>query len=576
MEDRILDSYLKSFVNDFKIEENDDAKCFEHFVNYCMMSKHLPEIFRDDNLMFDKVHTGCGGDYGIDGVAIYINDEILVTSKEQIREAIGSQSFTATFVFVQAKTSNKFDSGDMLKTGNGVRNIFRNQLVKANDYIKKIQKLVDFIYSKSVDFKCEPECVIYYATQGKWVGDPFLQQTIDGIKRDISDLGGFSKVEFIPKDSNGLKTAFKEVSNKIQKRIPMTRCVPFPKIAGVEQAFLGLVNLKDYLNFICDSDGKLQNSLFFDNVRSYLGDNPVNKEIQATILNKDKNVQFPILNNGVTIVAKSLEHPGEEFVVSDFQIVNGCQTSNVLYRYGKEIETDVYIPVKIINTQDAEVINDIIKSTNRQTEVKKEAFESLKPFHKNLQAYFDTYNDADRLYYERRAREYKNYNGVSISSYRVITLASQLYAFVSMFLEEPQSTHRYYGELLKAKGDAVFNDTHIPLAYYSCAYCLTKINYAIKKKLIPDNLKEYRFQFLLMFRYVVCGNKNLRPNSHEMARMCNAMLDVLRDDQKFIKTIKESVKYMEDAIKTQRNKTVDGTPFFRKKEFTLTMKDLFN
>lgn len=100
MEDRILDSYLKSCVNDFKIEENDDAKCFEHFVNYCMMSKHLPEIFRDDNLMFDKVHTGCGGDYGIDGVAIYINDEILVTSKDQIREAIGSQSFTATFVFV--------------------------------------------------------------------------------------------------------------------------------------------------------------------------------------------------------------------------------------------------------------------------------------------------------------------------------------------------------------------------------------------------------------------------------------------------------------------------------------------
>jgi len=36
-----------------------------------------------------------------------------------------------------------------------------------------------------------------------------------------------------------------------------------------------------------------------------------------------------------------------------------------------------------------------------------------------------------------------------IPKYKVITLAAQIKAYISMFKEQPHSTHRYYGELLE-------------------------------------------------------------------------------------------------------------------------------
>ncbi|WP_446719262.1 AIPR family protein, partial [Herbaspirillum sp. C7C2] len=40
---------------------------------------------------------------------------------------------------------------------------------------------------------------------------------------------------------------------------------------------------------------------------------------------------FCVLNNRVTIVATSLTPAGNHFTLRDYQIVNGCQTSNVLH-----------------------------------------------------------------------------------------------------------------------------------------------------------------------------------------------------------------------------------------------------
>ena len=44
--------------------------------------------------------------------------------------------------------------------------------------------------------------------------------------------------------------------------------------------------------------------------------------------------------------------------------MNGCQTSHVLYECRKEFEPDqVLIPVKLVSTQDEEIVNAIIRST---------------------------------------------------------------------------------------------------------------------------------------------------------------------------------------------------------------------
>ena len=74
-------------------------------------------------------------------------------------------------------------------------------------------------------------------------------------------------------------------------------------------------------------------NVFEDNVRDFQGDNnDVNGGIASTLNNDDSEI-FSVLNNGVTIVASSISPTGDQFTINDYQIVNGCQTSNVLYQY---------------------------------------------------------------------------------------------------------------------------------------------------------------------------------------------------------------------------------------------------
>ena len=105
------------------------------------------------------------------------------------------------------------------------------------------------------------------------------------------------------------------------------------KIEKVEQSYLGYLPGDDYLKMITDKQGNLRRRLFYENVRDFQGDdNTVNKEISATIETADLQDKFILLNNGVTVVAKYFKALGSNsYEMRDFQIVNGCQTSNVIY-----------------------------------------------------------------------------------------------------------------------------------------------------------------------------------------------------------------------------------------------------
>ena len=40
MRDRIIDAYLRDFVAEFGLAVMEQTKAFEHFVNYCVISRH--------------------------------------------------------------------------------------------------------------------------------------------------------------------------------------------------------------------------------------------------------------------------------------------------------------------------------------------------------------------------------------------------------------------------------------------------------------------------------------------------------------------------------------------------------
>ena len=169
--------------------------------------------------------------------------------------------------------------------------------------------------------------------------------------------------------------------------------------------------------------------MFYDNVRDYKGDNPVNHEMAETVSN-DPN-KFVLFNNGVTVICKKLSCLRNRFTLTDYQIVNGCQTSHVLFNNKDVITEDLQIPIKIIETENDDTVNQIIKATNRQTQVSDEQLIALNEFHRKLEAFYATFSGASRLYYERRSKQY-NY-GTDIEKVRIVSIAIQNKYVASMF-----------------------------------------------------------------------------------------------------------------------------------------------
>ena len=206
-----------------------------------------------------------------------------------------------------------------------------------------------------------------------------------------------------------------------------------PKLKGVTQAYLGFISALDFISIIRDEDGDIIHSIFYDNVRDWQGDNAVNSEIGGT-LTSDHKSRFALMNNGVTVIARNLQLTGNKFHIEDFQIVNGCQTSHVLFNQREHVDGTVMIPIRLISTQDEGVVESIIRATNRQTEVRAEQFFAVTEFAKQLEAFFQTFGNGRKLFYERRSRQYDR---LDIERTRIVTPRNMIRAFASMFLNEP-------------------------------------------------------------------------------------------------------------------------------------------
>ena len=112
---RILKSHLENFVSSFELSDLGEAKQFEQFVNYCVIAPRTAE-----NFDIGDVTTG-EGDSGIDGVAIVVDEEVVLSASDaELVFSTEKKNHDVDLIFCQAKTSEGFDLGDFLKFQQGV------------------------------------------------------------------------------------------------------------------------------------------------------------------------------------------------------------------------------------------------------------------------------------------------------------------------------------------------------------------------------------------------------------------------------------------------------------------------
>lgn len=512
--DRITSSLLEEFSKEAQISHLPEDARFEHFTTFLTVGRHIEDTFDTADVV-----TGAGGDTGIDSISIIVNGA-LVTDPELVEELAATNGHVdATFVFVQAERSSAFESAKIGQFGFGVADFFKDKpTLPRNDKVTQAAEVMAAVYAKSGRFtRGNPTCRLYYATTGRWSGDKALEARRSAVREDLLHLNIFREVDVAPVGADVLQRFYNESKNAISREFTFTSKTVVPESRGVKEAYLGLLPASEFLSLLDDGSGSILKSIFYDNVRDWQQYNSVNAEIKTSLESDGHRARFALMNNGVTIIAKTLRATGNRFLIEDYQIVNGCQTSHVLFDNRALLDATVAVPVRVIATEDEDVIASIVKATNRQTEVKQEQLIALSDFQKKLEAYFATFAEPQRLYYERRSRQYGT--GAGVEKTRIITPTTLIRSYASSFLEEPHRTTRTYSALVQQLGRGIFGPEDRLEPYYYAASAHYRLEYLFRNGTIRAALKPARYHILMAAKLLLHKGAVPRANSHDMARL---------------------------------------------------------
>lgn len=515
--DRVSGNLLKEFSAERGLSHLPEEKRFEHFVSFITVGQHYSETFDTEDILV-------GSATGIDGIAIIVNGN-LITDAESLEEADVIGELDVTFIFIQADRSSGFDAAKIGNFGFAVLDFFKEQPeLPRNAEVNAAAGIMSAIYARSSKFKRgNPICRLYYATTGTWVGDQVLEARRQAVISDLKATNLFREVTFVPLGAEGIQKLYRQTKNAIQREFIFQSRVVVPEVPGVTQAYLGFLPVPEFMKIVGDDNGDMIGSLFYSNPRDWQDYNDVNAEIKTT-LGSDSKSRFVLMNNGITIIARDIRPTGNKFVIEDYQIVNGCQTSHVVFQEADKKDASVMVPVRLIGTQDETVINDIIRATNRQTPVTEDQFFALQEFPKRLEEFFQTFPNPQKLYYERRSRQYER---AAIEKTRIITQPNVIKAFAAMFLDEAHRTTRNYAALKARVGKEIFGKGHRMEPYYTAAFALYKLEYLFRNNKLEAQYKPARFHILHAARLLAAAEQMPPMNSHDMEKYCKPIMDLL-------------------------------------------------
>lgn len=205
--------------------------------------------------------------------------------------------------------------------------------------------------------------------------------------------------------------------------------------------------------------------LFEENIRSFLGYRAkANQRMRETLKNQTEALYFPFLNNGVTIICDEMTVPtapqaGKYIVpVKNPQIVNGLQTSIVLYRIYKEKRVnleDVYVNIRLYETRDQELLGKITDATNTQTPINYRDKVSTKKFTDLLRIVFENMGIG---LISKRGEAFSP--GMQKRFSRQVNIDTVIKFWYATFFERPDSAKDSLSRILQEVYDATTSEKH--------------------------------------------------------------------------------------------------------------------
>lgn len=560
IKDLILKKHFKDFQDAWHIEGNEsESVIFEKFVNYTILSQDEVNTFVGHPELLDFCCTGGGDDAKMDGIGIKINGQ-LVGSVEDVEQIVdSSKKIEVDFFLIQSKERNDFDSSAVNTFGIGVKNFFSDPLLPENDKVKEIRKIKDYIYSQEKVYRKlsdNPSVNIYYVFCGSTPTDEHTQAVKDLVIKGLEscpDCLGRVEMEYV--DAKGLIKKCKELENNYTAELNIRDIIPLTVSNNqlIKKAYAFTCEATELLKLLTKEDQTIRRSLFNRNVRDYLGDQGnVNCEIKNTIANEPE--MFLMCNNGITIVCSDFLQIKDKLVsIDNPQIVNGCQTSSTLFvQKDNPSLSKVQVLVKLICTEDGTVTNKIVRGTNKQNQVLEESFESTRPFHQEIEQFFEAKDDVNKLYYERRNKQYSSIP--TICRYQIVNLRVLTQGIVAAFMQKPDMAHRHEAYLLqtfasKDNERKIFNSEHSPYPYYISALIWYKLEDALRSNIISKRLRPYLAHISFIFTYTTGQYPLLLDSNRQAIESFCSKLEKVLCDKSFDDVIKKVVTVFENCTK---------------------------
>ena len=519
-----LNAKINEFAKKFSITRTDknDDDVFEDFGNYVVASNFLEEEL--DNVKSISTNKA----QGIDGIVIIVNNR-LVSEEADLGKFGPTESIQIKIGFIQSTTKNSFDEQKFSAFTDEVVK-FLTGSIDIEPYSTIYKKLLDDSGNFIDRIEETPHVSLFFlsARTSHIISEEKINAERAKItsRNEIENKCILNKVLVLQKDE--IKTEYEKISKFHTIQLKFENNIPLSSADNVELSLLVTVKFSELKKLILNSDKNLKEKLFVENVRNYIGSTPVNIDIKKTLDSDTERSYFPFLNNGLAIICDKIErHPvkDKEFTLTFPRIINGCQTTNELYKKYKESTDEsgidnIEIVAKIISTNDNVLKKMIIYAANNQNSIDKD-LQSLNEFHEKIETYFLGKEEKDlHLYFERLRGQHANI----VPPYSKVNIETLARVFISVFFKKPHEMKSNAISVIEKfqKEGKIFNNSNQDVnQYYYCG------------------MLWYWFNHLLV-------NGNFTMNSKTMDMHILMACDIILECKNHT-TIYEKINYLSDS-----------------------------